>query len=91
MSGLTSGVWTLHRETAPRYGATGRPGRAAESIAREGTLSARPAPKLLERVRIALRTRHRSPKTERAYVGWIRRFIIFNAKRHPAEMGAPEV
>ncbi len=63
----------------------------AESIARERTLTVRPAPKLLERVRIALRVRHRSPKTERAYVGWIRRFIVFNAKRHPVEMGAAEV
>ena len=48
-------------------------------------------PKLLERVRQALRLRHRSPRTEKAYVGWIRRFIFFNGKRHPSEMGAPEV
>jgi Phage integrase, N-terminal SAM-like domain len=42
-------------------------------------------------VRVALRIRHRSRKTERAYVGWIRRFILLNAKRHTAEMGAAEV
>jgi integron integrase len=51
----------------------------------------RQQPKLLDRVRHALRLRHRSPKTEKAYVGWIRRFIIFNEKRHPSEMGAAEI
>src|SRR5207249_8530576 len=50
-----------------------------------------PAPRLLDRVRIAIRTRHLSPRTEEAYVFWIRRFILFHRKRHPAEMGAPEV
>jgi integron integrase len=39
----------------------------------------------------AIRLRHRSRKTETAYVGWIRRFILFHGKRHPKEMGAPEV
>ena len=48
-------------------------------------------PKLLDRVREANRLRHGSRSTERSYVGWIRRFILFHGKRHPAEMGAPEV
>ena len=47
--------------------------------------------RLLDRVRMAVRVRHYSRRTEKAYVGWIRRFILFHAKRHPAEMGAPEV
>jgi integron integrase len=34
-----------------------------------------------------MRARHLSPKTEEAYIGWIRRFIFFHGKRHPAEMG----
>lgn len=51
---------------------------------------ARP-PRLLDRVRHALRTRHYSPHTEKAYLGWIRRYILFHGKRHPAQMGAPEV
>ena len=51
----------------------------------------RPPPRLLDRVRDALRLRHRSRRTERAYVGWIRRCILFHGKRHPAEMGAEEV
>lgn len=50
-----------------------------------------PGKRLLDRVREALRMRHRSPKTERAYIGWIRRFILFHGKRHPSEMGAPEI
>lgn len=48
-------------------------------------------PKLLDRVRIAIRTRHMSPRTEQAYVFWVRRFVVFHGKRHPTEMGAPEV
>ena len=50
-----------------------------------------PAPKLLDRVSTALRVRHRSPRTEECYVGWIRRFILFHRKRHPADMGPAEV
>ena len=50
-----------------------------------------PSPKLLDRVREAIRTRHYSRRTETAYVAWIRRFIIFHGKRHPNQMGAPEV
>jgi integron integrase len=48
-------------------------------------------PKLLDRVRHAIRVRHYSPKTEQAYVHWIKRFILFHHKRHPAEMGNEEV
>src|SRR5260370_14383820 len=48
-------------------------------------------PRLLDRVRAALRTRHCTLRTEKAYVGWIRRFILFHDKRHPAEMGAAEI
>jgi integron integrase len=49
------------------------------------------APKLLDRVRAAIRARHYSRRTEEAYVHWIRRFIVFNGRRHPSELGAPEV
>ena len=48
-------------------------------------------PKLLDRMRAALRVRHYSLSTERTYIGWVKRFIYFHQKRHPAEMGAPEV
>ena len=48
-------------------------------------------PKLLERMRFHLRTRHYSIRTEEAYVDWARRFIVFHGKRHPGDMGAAEV
>ncbi|HMC95466.1 MAG TPA: phage integrase N-terminal SAM-like domain-containing protein, partial [Polyangia bacterium] len=52
--------------------------------------NARP-PRLLDRVRTSLRTRHYSARTEKAYVGWIRRFILFHHKRHPETLGEPEI
>ena len=48
-------------------------------------------PRLLDRVREANRLRHGSRSTEKSYIAWIRRYILFHGKRHPAEMGAPEV
>ncbi len=48
-------------------------------------------PKLLEQVRQAIRARHYSPRTEESYVHWIKRFIFFHNKRHPAEMGEKEI
>lgn len=48
-------------------------------------------PKLLDEVREAIRTRHYSRRTEEAYLDWIKRFIIFHGKRHPAEMGEREI
>jgi integrase len=55
---------------------------AAVSTARE--------PKLLDRVREAARVRHLS-RTERAYAQWVRRYILFHGKRHPAEIGEAEI
>lgn len=48
-------------------------------------------PRLLEQVRDALRVRHMSLRTEKAYLHWIRRYILFHAKRHPTEMAEQEV
>jgi integron integrase len=48
-------------------------------------------PRLLDRVRAAVRTRHYSRRTEEAYLGWTKRFILFHRKRHPAAMGPDEV
>jgi len=45
----------------------------------------------MDSVRAAIRVRHYSFRTEKAYVDWIRRFILFNKKRHPRDMGGPEV
>ena len=46
---------------------------------------------LLEQVRQTCRLKHFSLKTEKAYLTWIRRFILFNNKRHPKEMGEKEI
>ncbi len=50
-----------------------------------------PKLRLLDQIHQAIRTRHYSPKTEETYVGWIKRFIFFHDKRHPAEMGEAEI
>src|SRR5262249_45005272 len=42
-------------------------------------------------VRDAIRARHYSYRTEEAYVAWIRRYILFHHKRHPTQMGPPEI
>jgi hypothetical protein len=48
-------------------------------------------PKLLQRVRQILRLMQCSPRTEQAYVQWIRRFVRFHGLRHPRELGADEI
>jgi integron integrase len=48
-------------------------------------------PRLLDQVRDALRLRHYSLRTETTYIQWIKRFILFNGKRHPLEMGEQEI
>ncbi|MBT3017407.1 MAG: phage integrase N-terminal SAM-like domain-containing protein [Candidatus Thiodiazotropha sp. (ex Clathrolucina costata)] len=48
-------------------------------------------PRLLDRVRAAIRTKHYSIRTEQANVDWIRRFILFHNKRHPVEMTKAEI
>jgi integron integrase len=49
------------------------------------------APRLLDQVRAAIRSRHYSRRTEDAYVHWIRRFIVFHGRRHPRELGAADI
>lgn len=51
----------------------------------------RQKPRLLDQVRAAIRVRHYSLRTEKAYVQWIKRFIFFHGKRHPLEMGEAEI
>jgi len=50
-----------------------------------------PQPKLLEQYRERLRVKHYSLRTEDAYLHWVRRYIYFHGRRHPREMGGPEV
>lgn len=48
-------------------------------------------PRLLDRLRHAIRVRHYSPRTEECYVEWVTRFIRFHRLRHPNTMGGPEI
>jgi integron integrase len=48
-------------------------------------------PRLLDRLRLALRVRHYSPRTEACYLNWVDRYIRFHRLRHPKDMGALEV
>jgi integron integrase len=48
-------------------------------------------PRLLDQVRVALRTAHYSPRTEASYITWIRRYILFHGKRHPDQLGEREI
>ena len=58
--------------------------------ARQPTPSIQP-PRLLDQVVARVRVLHDSIRTERAYLDWIKRFILFHGKRHPKEMGATEL
>ncbi len=48
-------------------------------------------PKLLDQVRNSLRQRNYSYRTEKTYIGWIKKYILFHKKRHPSEMGEKEI
>ncbi|MCK4619553.1 MAG: phage integrase N-terminal SAM-like domain-containing protein, partial [Desulfobacterales bacterium] len=48
-------------------------------------------PKLLDQVRNRIRCKHYIIRTEQAYIEWIRKFIFYHGKRHPAEMGENEI
>ena len=50
-----------------------------------------PSPRLLDQVRDRLRVKHYSMRPEDAYLHWIRRYIYFHAKKHPRDMGGPQV
>lgn len=47
--------------------------------------------KLVDQVRKAIRVKHYSYRTEQTYIYWIKKFILFNNKRHPNEMGEKEI
>ena len=71
---------------------------AAVADARAGSFPVRgtpqvtpPMPRLLDRVREAIRARHDRRRTDKTDVAWIRRDILCHGTRHPAEMGAAEV
>jgi integron integrase len=47
--------------------------------------------KILDQMRDAIHLKHYSYRTEKIYVDWVYRFILFHNKRHPKDMGAPEI
>jgi site-specific recombinase XerD len=47
--------------------------------------------KLLDQLRDAIRAKHYSYRTEQTYIDWCKRYILYHEKRHPAEMGVPEI
>ena len=55
-------------------------------------MSAEPKkPKLLEQVKISMRTRRYAPRIIKAYQQWMRRYTLYHHKRHPKDMGLAEV
>jgi Phage integrase, N-terminal SAM-like domain/Phage integrase family len=54
------------------------------------TVLAEPSMTLLEAVTATIRRLHYSPRTEEAYLQWIRAFVAFHGGRHPRDMGALE-
>ena len=80
-SSSSSGPDSEQLSTAPGTGVNLAPGPADVSVPL----------RLLDRMRKAIRLRHYSIRTEATYVDWARRFILFHDKRHPSELGAPEV
>ncbi len=77
----TTKIYRLNRD--PIAESPPRPSASASSSA--------PKPKLLDQVRQAIRTRHYSDRTEKAYIHWIKRYIFFHDKRHPQEMAEAEI
>lgn len=47
--------------------------------------------KLLDQYHEALRNLHYSARTEKTYIAWVRKYILYHNKRHPREMGVPEI
>jgi integron integrase len=84
---------------APRSRGADRGVRELPPIALEADSLRRPAaasaaehrPKLLKMLRSEIRLRHYSPRTEKAYTAWVRRFVRFNDNVHPERLGAPAV
>ena len=57
----------------------------------QDTAGASAKPKLLDRMRAAIRVKHYSLRTERTYLGWVKQFVRWSGMRHPSDMGATEV
>lgn len=60
------------------------------ALGSEGVTEAK-TPRLLDQVRARLRLKYYGIRTEQAYVGWVRRFVLANGKRDPRETGVAGV
>jgi hypothetical protein len=65
--------------------------RKAKASQPRGRFIPNPKLKLLDQVSEVMRFKHYSLRTEKTYREWIKRYILFHGKRHPREMGPPEV
>ena len=77
----TSNVYRLNRDRIS----------ASQPALTASASSSSAKPKLLDQVRQAIRRRHYSDRTEKAYTHWIKRYIFFHNKRHPLEMAESEI
>src|SRR6185312_1719117 len=66
-------------------------GRERENAGVIGAKSNAAGPRLMDEVRRKLRYKHYSLRTEQAYLGWIRRFILASGTRHPRELGGGDI
>ncbi|MBA3834161.1 MAG: integron integrase [Chthoniobacterales bacterium] len=71
--------------------AANTPGRESSTAQSQPPLGNGAKPRLFDQVREVMRFKHYSIRTEEAYLGWIRRFILFHGKRHPETLGTEEV
>lgn len=83
-------------QTRDRNGPDGAPWKPSSrpqnpAICRDSGGTPRKQPKLLDQIRIAVRTRNYSIRTERTYVDWAYRYIVFHDRRHPGELGAADI
>jgi hypothetical protein len=86
----TSGTGALRATASPRPdGRRVEPRPDSSSLAPASGAPAKP--KLLTRLRRAIRLHHYSPRTEQAYVHWVRRLVRYHGLRDPAVMGEPEI
>jgi integron integrase len=78
-------------QEAPSNTASAPPSTPAHPTTTCAVPSTTPPSRLLDQVRARIRYKHYSPRTERAYVDWTRRFVVFHGKRQPRDMGGAEV
>lgn len=83
---------SLHAPDSVPASSASKAGEPEGNAADPAALPLGPPPKkLLDLVRHRIRVKHYSRRTEIAYVDWIKRFILFNDKRHPRDMGRSEL